>query len=107
MSWRHRWAISVFVIALLWATSVSAGTTPASAEPPPAEPMAQLLNYLRNDPRSQMVSDVLYGETTDETKIVVSDAFRRASYQERFQMVQRFGFTWGKIHIPSDLVVTP
>jgi hypothetical protein len=42
----HRGAIGVFVIALLWATGVSAGTTSAPARPSPAEPIAQLLNYL-------------------------------------------------------------
>jgi hypothetical protein len=98
MSGSHRGAIRAFVIALLWATGVSAGTTPASAEPPPAEPMAQLLNYLRNDPRGQLVRDVLSGETPDEATVVVSDAFHRAPYQERFQMVQGFGFAWGKIN---------
>jgi hypothetical protein len=99
MSGSHRGAISVFVIALLWATSVSAGTTSTPAKPSPAEPMAQLLNYLRKgDPEGQLVRGVSSGETTDEAKIVVSDAFRRASYQERFQMVQEFGFTWGKIN---------
>jgi hypothetical protein len=109
MSWRHRWALSVFVIPLLLATSVRAGTTPAPDQLPPAEPMAQLLNYLRkDDPKGQMVRDVLYGETTDEAQVIVSDAFHRAPYQERFQMVQRFGFTWGKINPsinPTVLVV--
>jgi hypothetical protein len=95
----HRGALSVLVIALLWATSVRAGTTSAPAKPSPAEPMAQLLNYLRKgDPEGQMVRGVSSGETTEEAKIVVSHAFHRAPYQERWQMVQAFGFTWGKIN---------
>jgi hypothetical protein len=28
----------------------------------------------------------------------VSDAFHRAPYQERVQLVQGFGFAWGKIN---------
>jgi hypothetical protein len=102
MRWSHRGAISVFVIALLWATSVSAGTPPAPAKPSPTAPLSpitQLLNHLRKgDPKGQMVRGVSSGETTDEAKMVVSHAFHRAPYQERWQMVQAFGFTWGKIN---------
>jgi YD repeat-containing protein len=102
MSWRRRGAISVFVIALLSPTSVRAGTTPAPSEPSPTEPisqLSQLLNYVRKGgPEGRIVRGVSYGETTDEAKIVVSNAFHRMSYQERLQMVQEFGFTWGKIN---------
>jgi hypothetical protein len=109
MSWRHRWAISVFVIALLLATSVSAGTAPAPAEPSPTEPigqLSQLLTYLRKgDPEGRMVRGVSYGETTDEAKIVVSNAFHRMPYQERLQMVQEFGFTWGRINPSMNAIV--
>jgi hypothetical protein len=45
-----------------------------------------------------MVRDVLYGETSDEAKIVVSNAFHLVNYQVRLEMVQEFGFTWGKIN---------
>jgi hypothetical protein len=99
MSWRHRGAISVFVIALLLGTSVRAGTIPAPAKPSPTEPIDQLLSYLRKgDPKGQIVRDVLYGETSDEAKIVVSNAFHLVNYQARLEMVQEFGFTWGKIN---------
>jgi hypothetical protein len=82
MSRRHRWAIRVFVIALFLASSVSAGITPASVKPPPVEPIAQLLNYLRkSDPSGRMVRNVLYGETSDEAKIVVSNVFHQMPYQ--------------------------
>ena len=109
MSWRRRWALSVVVIALLSPTSVSAGTTPAPAEPSPTEPigqLSQLLHYLRKgDPEGRMVRGVSYGETTDEAKIVVSHAFHRMSYQERLQLVQEFGFTWGRIHPSMNATV--
>jgi hypothetical protein len=109
MSWRHRWAISALVIALLLATSVRAGTTPAPVKPSPTEPispLSQLLNSLRKgDPEGQIVRYVSYGKTTDEAKIVVSNAFHRAPYQERLQMVQEFGFTWGKINPSMNATV--
>jgi hypothetical protein len=63
MSWSPRGAISAFVIALL---------------------LAQLLNYLRNDPRGRLVRDVLSPERIDEVTVVVSNAFHRAPYHERF-----------------------
>jgi hypothetical protein len=103
----QRRSLFYIVVAVLLATMTLAANTgagPQKAMPPtPTKPMDQLTAQLQKlDPKAAIVRYVLYGDSEDEAKIVVQNAFHHAHYQERLQMAQSFWAMWKKLNGSSN-----